>query len=227
MLAKKKKLTRKEIKEDKLVTSFYEAQEFYKKYQKQILIAVGVIAAIVIAVIVYNNKIADENQQAATALSRIMPSYKSGNYKEAIEGKPGTNVIGLRQIVENYGGSEEGEVARIFLAHSYYMLGKYQQALKEYEDYSGSIDLFRSTAFAGTGACYEALGDNEKAADKFREAAFVTKDNPQNAGYLLEAGIDYRSIGKAEKAKKYFRIIKKEYSKTDVGKKIDQYLESF
>jgi tetratricopeptide (TPR) repeat protein len=222
--AKKKKITRKAIKEDKLVTSFYKVQEFYLKYQKQILIGAGTVAIIILAFVIYSNKIQQENQDASLALSRIMPSYNAKNYKEAIEGKAGTNIIGLKQIVENYGSSEQGESAKIFLAHSYFMLGKYDDALKYYEDYSGSIDLLRSTAYAGAAACYEAKGDLEKAADLFRDAAFVTKSNPQNANYLLDAGLDYHRLGKNDKAKEYFKIIKKDYKKTEVGRKIENYL---
>ncbi len=224
MLAKKKKITRKAIKEDKLVTSFYEVQEFYFKYQKQILIAAAAIAIIILAAVIYSNKIQQENQDASLALSRIMPSYKAQAYKEAIEGKPGTNIVGLKQIVEDYGSSEQGETAKIFLAHSYFMLGKYDEALEMYKDYSGSIDLFQSTALAGAAACYEAKGELEEAANYFRDAAFVTKTNPQNANYLLNAGLDYHKVGKNEKAKEYFNIIKKEYAKTEVGKKINNYL---
>ena len=36
MLAKKKKLSKKEIKEDKLVTTFYEAKSFYEENQTKI-----------------------------------------------------------------------------------------------------------------------------------------------------------------------------------------------
>ena len=224
MLAKKKKITRKEIKEDKLVTSFYQVQEFYYKYQKQILVAAGLVAIIILAFVIYSNKIQQENQEASAALARIMPSYKAKNYKEAIEGKAGTNVEGLKQIVEDYGSSEEGETAKIFLAHSYYMLGQYDNALKYYEDYSGSIDLFRSTALAGAASCYEAKNNIQKAAELFRDAAFVTKTNPQNVNYLLRAGLDYHQLGKNEEAKKYFNIIKNEYYKTEIGKKIENYL---
>ncbi len=224
MLAKKKKITRKEIKEDKLVTSFYQVQDFYFKYQKQILIAAGAIAVIILAFVIYSNKIQQENQDASVALARIMPSYKAKNYKEAIEGKAGTNIIGLKQIVENDGSSETGESAKIFLAHSYYMLGQYDNALKYYKDYSGSIDLFQSTALAGAAACYEAKGNIQKAAEFFQDAAFVTKENPQNVNYLLRAGLDYHQIGKNEEAKKYFNVIKKEYYKTEIGKKIENYL---
>lgn len=223
MLAKKKKIYRKQIKEDKLVTSFYELQELYLKYQKQILIAAAAIAVIVVAYVLYGNKMQQENTEATTYLSRALPYYKNNQFNLAINGKPGTKVIGLKQIVEDYGSSEAGESAKIFLGNSYYMLGKYDEALQAYEDYSGSIDLFQAAAYAGQAACYEAKNDPENAAEFFKKAAFVSKVNPQNPNFLLQAGLDYLDLGNKNKAKEMFEIIKQQYAKSDVGLNIDKY----
>jgi len=224
VLAKKKKIYRKQIKEDKLVTSFYELQEIYLKYQKQVLIAVAAIAVLVVAYILYGNKMEQENTEATTYLSRVLPLYKNNQFKLAIEGKPGTKVLGLKQIVEDYGSSDAGESAKIFLGNAYYMLGKYDDALQVYEDYSGSIDLFQAAAFAGAAGCYEAKNNPEKAAEYFKKAAFISRTNPQNPNFLLQAGLDYLDAGNKNKAKEMFEIIQRQYSKTDVGLNIDKYL---
>ncbi len=224
MLAKKKKIYRKQIKEDKLVTSFYELQDVYLKYQKQILIAVSAIAVIIVAYVLYGNKMAQENIEATTYISRVLPYYKTNQFKLAIDGKPGTKVIGLKQIVEDYGSSDAGESAKIFLANAYYALGKYDEALEAYEDYSGSIDLFEAASLAGQAACYEAKNNPEKAAEYFRKAAFVSETNPQNPNFLLQAGLDYFDLGNKNKAREMFEVIRQKYSKSDVGLNIDKYL---
>lgn len=50
MVQKKKKLKKKEIKEDQLVTSFYKAQEYFETNKQKILISVGAIAIIILAI---------------------------------------------------------------------------------------------------------------------------------------------------------------------------------
>ncbi|MCK5456213.1 MAG: hypothetical protein KAI45_03735, partial [Melioribacteraceae bacterium] len=156
MLAKKKKLSKKEIKEDKLVTTFYEAKGFYEENQTKILAALGTLAIIIVAIVLYINKVESNNEIASIELSRVIPSYNSGVYQEAIEGKPGTKVLGLRKIADEYGGSEQGELARIYLANSYYFTGQLDNALDEYDAYSGSDDLMISSALAGKASVYEA-----------------------------------------------------------------------
>lgn len=224
MLAKKKKLSKKEIKEDKLVTTFYEAKSFYEENQSKILAIVGVLAALVVAVVLYTNKVESNNEIASIELSRVIPSYNSGSYQDAIDGKPGTQVLGLRKIVDEYGGSEQGELARIYLANSYCFTGQLDIALDEYDSYSGSDDLMISSALAGKASVYEAKSDYESTAEFYSKAASISEYNPSNPGYLLMAGINYLKVKNFDKAKVSLEKIKKEYQTSLASREVDRYL---
>ncbi len=224
MLAKKKKLSKKEIKEDKLVTTFYEAKSFYEENQTKILAAVGVIAAIIVAVILYTNRVESNNLAASVELSRVLPSYNAGLYQEAIDGKPGTKVLGLIKIVDEYGGSEQGELARIYLANAYYFTGQYDKALEQFDDYSGSDDLMIASALAGKASVYAEKSDYESAAEFYSKAANVSKYNPSNAEYLLQAGINYIKSKDFEKAKIALEKIKKDYKASLASREVERYL---
>lgn len=224
MLAKKKKLSKKQIKEDKLVTSFYNARKFYEDNQSRVLIVLGAVAAIIVAIIWYNSKVTQDNHSAALELSRIYSIYDSGSFQEAIEGKPGTNVTGLRSIVDNYGGSEQGETARIYLANAYYFLGDYENAKKEYDGYSGSNKQLVASAYAGIAACLEAEGDYKGAADYYLNAADVYEFNPTNADNLLNAGKNYIKNENYEKAEEILNRIKEDYAQSAASRDVDRYL---
>ena len=128
MFTKRKKISKKQIKEDKLVTSFYEAKSFYQENQSKILIGLGVIAFLVVAILWYTNKNNEDNSLASIELNRVMPLYDGGSFQEAIDGRSGTNILGLKKIVDSYSGTENGELARVYLANSYYLLGKFDEA---------------------------------------------------------------------------------------------------
>ncbi|RKY92305.1 MAG: hypothetical protein DRQ13_10510, partial [Ignavibacteriae bacterium] len=136
MITKKRKLSRKEIKEDKLVSFVYKAQSFYEDYKNKIFTYGAVVVVAVAVAYFYVNQQRADNENAGVELSRTMVLYDQGAYLQAIEGQQGTNIIGLKKIVEEYGGTENGESAKIFLANSYSFLGNYEEALKYYEDYS-------------------------------------------------------------------------------------------
>ena len=224
MLAKPKKISRKKVKEDKLVTFYSKTLEFYEKYQTKIIIAVGAIAVVILAMVLYSNKMEQDNLTATTELSRVIPLYESGSYQEAIDGTPGTNVVGLKEIVDQYGGTEQGEVAKIYLANSYMYLGKIDEALEAYNDYSGSNKLFKAAALAGKAGCYASKGEYGKAADYYEDAANVSENNASNPDYLLKAGINYIEVDKNENAKTVLERIKKDYSSTIYLSNADRYL---
>jgi tetratricopeptide (TPR) repeat protein len=128
------------------------------------------------------------------------------------------------KIVDDYSGTEQGEIAKVYLAHSYYYQEDFSKALEYYDSYSGNNNLFKATALAGKAACYEALKDHELAAKYYKDAAFISEFNPSNSEYLLRAGLNYLDAGNKDEAKNVFTRIKEDYSTTQVGRQIDKYL---
>jgi len=224
VLKQKKKLQKKQLKEDKLVTTFTQVQEFYEDNQKIILGVVGAVAALILILFFYINKLENENLTATAELSRVLPAYENGGYQEAIDGKPGTNIIGLKSIVDLYSGTNQGELARIYLANAYFFLGQIAEAQKEFEDYSGSSLELKASAKAGVASCQESMSAFGDAASNYEKAADYNEFNPLNAEYLLFAGINYINSDQAEKAKEVLTKLKKDYSSSVAGREADRYL---
>lgn len=224
MLTKKKKLSRKEIKEDKLVSTYYKAYGYFEENRNRVLILAGALIAIIALVYFYINNRMENNRMAGIQLSRVMNLYDQGSFLEAIEGREGTNIIGLKKIVDEYGSTENGELSKIYLANSYNFLGRTDEALRYYEDYSGSSKIFKSTAFAGRAGIYAVKGEYTKAADNYLKASRITKGNPLNAEYMLNAGINYINAGEEEEAKELLNKIKTDYPTSTAFREVDRYL---
>jgi len=224
VLAKRKKITKKEMKEDKLVTYYYKAKELAKEYQGKILIGLGVVAVIVVAVILMNQNAAKNNLKANALMAKVIPLYEAGQYREAIDGKKLENISGLKQISDEYGSSEAGEMAKLYLANAYYLIGEFENALKYYKEFSGSGDVFKATSYAGIAACHEAKKENKDAADYYKKAASISKSNTNNAEYLLKAGINYIAAKQNSDAKELFIKIKEDYKTSMVAYEVDKYL---
>jgi len=223
MLTKRKKLSRKEIKEDKLVTTYYKALAFFEENKNRLAMYAGILAVVILAIVLFMNNKKKNNEIAGTELARVMNVYDSGNYLEAIEGRAGTKLIGLKKLVESYGSTENGEIAKIYIANAYNNLGKLEDANKYYQDYSGSNKIFKATALAGQ-ASYQAYKKNyEKAADLYKKAAFVSDADVLNPEYLLQAGTNYMAAGKNSDAKELFDKIKKDFTTSTAFREIDKY----
>lgn len=224
MLEKKKRISKKEIKQDTLVTSYYKAYNFFLENQVKILIGVSAVALVVVAIILYSNKKANDSIIAASLLAKVIPTYETGQFQQAIEGQKSTNMIGLKEIVDKYGSTDAGEAAKIYLANCYYNTGKFEEAMENFEDYGGSAPLFKATALAGEAAYYEWKKDFEKAAEFYQRAAKTSVSNPSNAEYIMKAGINLVKVGKKEEAKSLFQVIKQDYKTTSIAQEVDRYL---
>jgi tetratricopeptide (TPR) repeat protein len=224
MLTKKKKFSRKEIKEDKLVEFYYKSQSFFTENKNKVFTYAIVMAAVVLAVIYYVNYRSTQNEEAGTHLAKVMGFYDSGSYLEAIEGKQGSDVIGLKKLVSEYGSTENGETAKIYLANSYANLGQVEEAFKYYEEYGGDIDIYIAASLAGQASYYSYKIEFEKAADLYLKASHVAKNNVLNPDYLLQSSINSLNAGNKDQAKSVLQTIKDDYKTSAAFSQVDRYL---
>lgn len=232
MLKPKKKLTKTEIKQDTLLTSYAKLTSYYDQYKKYVNYGITALIAIIVVIVIYvNNKNAND-EKAATELGKIFSIYDRGSsdpqqYQLAIDGQPERGLMGLKSIVDNYGNTSSGEVARFYLAHAYMNLDKTDEALKAFDSFSSDNDLLTASAYAGMAACYEKKNDIEKAASYYEKAARTAADQSSTPEYLNSAAICYGKNGEKEKAVSIFKRIKKEYPKSQVAREVDRYISQF
>ncbi len=224
MLEKKKKISKKEIQEDKLVTSYYQFMDFYNEHQTKILLGLAIIAIIIVGSVFYVNNLEEQNLKANTEMSRVLKLYEEKNFQDAVSGIPGTNITGFLSIADRYSGTEQGEIAKIFVGNCYTFLGRFDDAKRYYEDYSGDDAIYKAAALAGIAGYYEEKSEFEKAASYFENAANVNENVVGNPTYLLNAGINYKKVGKEEKAKELFERIKDDYQRSTEATQADRYL---
>ncbi|MDZ7765324.1 MAG: hypothetical protein U5K00_13000 [Melioribacteraceae bacterium] len=82
----------------------------------------------------------------------------------------------------------------------------------------------QAASLAGIGACYEAKGDNEQAADYYEDAAFIYENNPQNSEYLLNAAINYIHSDAYGNAEDLLNTLKEKYENSSQAREADKYL---
>lgn len=224
MLKPRKRITKKELKQDKLVTMYFTVTEFLRKNKK---IMSGVATGLVIAAIVvvaYMNNIRSQNNKAATELSGVLSAFNGGAYQVAINGDPTQNVRGLKSIVENYGSSETGQQAKIYLADCYYYLGDYADAMKYFKDYDGSDKFLQASAYAGMAEVYAIQKEYSKAAKYYQRAAEVDSKNFLAPQYLVGAARNYIKTGDKEMAISLLTRVKKDFPNSQYASSVNMLL---
>jgi tetratricopeptide (TPR) repeat protein len=232
MLKPKKRVTKKEMKQDGLITAYAQVTSFYYDYKKYISYAITGIVVIVIAVFVYVNNRRANNEKAASEIGKVYAIYDAASttpaqYKTAIEGMPERGIMGLKNIVANYGGTESGELARFYLANAYFGLRQYDEALKQFEDFSGGDKLLQGSALAGAAACYEAKGNYSKAASLYDKAASKSSSSIVSPDYLNSAAHCYALAGEKDQAVVLYKRLKKEYPTSSFAHEAERYITQY
>jgi tetratricopeptide (TPR) repeat protein len=227
MLRPSKKITRKELKEDKLVSTYSTVTSYYEQNKRTISIALLAAAIVIAAIVIYVRNRADANEKAHAALGAISGYIDNGQYQTAIDGVPGRNIQGLRAIVENFGNSPGGELARFQLASSLLALGKYDEALEHYKSFSPPNALLESGRRAGLGACYEARKEYEDAGSEFEKAAAADPKDPRVPEFLHNAARNYAAAGEKEKAVELWKRLKKSHPATPYGRDAERYIVQY
>ena len=224
MLRPKKKISKRELKEDTLVTWYVNVTTWYGKHRKNISIAITVVALAIIAVVVFLKNRSDNNERAMAQLGDVYAIFDSGQFQAAIDGVPERNIPGLKSIVENYGNSPSGELARFYLANAYYQLGHYDEALRQFEEFSASDEMLTVSRYAGIAECFEAKGAYKEAAENFERAATKYAKDVNAAENLNNAARNFGLVGEKEKAIELYKRLKKNYPTSVYAREADRFI---
>jgi len=227
MLKPKKGISRREIKEDKLVTTYFKTRGWIEQNKRLVSYAVGIpIALLAIFLMVENNR-RQNNDRATTDLAKVYHLFDQGQYQLAIDGLPQENIRGLQSIVDDYGSTQTGEMAKMYLADSYFNLKEYDKALKYFQGVDVSDKFLSSSALAGEASCFEAKGNHEEAGNFFEQAASKYMTALQAPDDLFKAASNYSLAGKKDKAAEMLRRLKKDFPTSAYARDIDRYLVQF
>lgn len=224
MLQAKKKISKREMKQDALISSYVKATTFYEQHKKNIMIGVGAVIVLIIALVVIADRRAENNARAMTELGKVFPVYDANQFQLAIDGAPERNIPGIKSIVEDYGSTPSGELARFYLANAHYHLGNYDEALKAFDDFSPPTDLLAVSRLAGMAACFEAKGKYGEAASNFERAASRYAKDVNVAENLFHAARNYGLAGNKDRALELYKRIKKDFPKSTYARDIDRYI---
>ncbi|MCX6639083.1 MAG: tetratricopeptide repeat protein [bacterium] len=216
-----KRITKKELKEDKFVTTFFKAQKYLQDNQATILkIVGGVLLLAVITVFWISSKSRAEDQA----------SYELGIAE--LKMQQSTPIVAaeeLSKIAEKYRGTSSGDHALVLTAQLKLQAGQVDEALKAYEDYlkHGSKNKYLyPAALDGKAACLESKSKFEEAAQLYLKAAASEKNLFAAPQYHLDAARCYKALDQNDKAVAQYKLVISEYPKTafaeDAQKKLKE-----
>jgi TolA-binding protein len=127
-------------------------------------------------------------------------------------------------IIDNYGRTPAGNLAKYYAGISYLHLGKYKEAISYLEDFKTGDLLLKPVATGAIGDAYAEQGNKEKAAKYYADAAEINTNAFTTPIYLLKLGRMYEQLGNKEKALATYQTIKEKYGDSNEGRLVEKYI---
>jgi tetratricopeptide (TPR) repeat protein len=201
-MAKKKRLKRKDIKEDQLVTVALRLSRLVQEHFTKVVSGIVVLIAAV-AIILFSAQARRNGASAADReFSLAMNQYQMGDREQA-----GT---AFANVADQYSG-EAGTTARYFLGECRMAQFRFEEAIDAYERYlakAGDKADFSVAAKIAVSLCYEGLGQFDKAAEVADDLSkTMDPEDPRYNDVLYNAGVFYRDAGNRATALEFFRRV--------------------
>jgi TolA-binding protein len=221
MLRPTKKIHRKEIKEDALVTNYFRARKWYDRFNRQVHIALIVLlaAAAIGMLMARSRRGAEANAQDRLGLAE--QAYFMNDYARVVKD--------MEPIIKVYPGTRAAGNAAFYMANSYFFQANYAEAEKYFKmvtDHYDQNPLFSASSLAGLAAIEESRNQSLKAAGLYEKAGKKYPDLHSAPFYLKEAARCYLAAGKKDEAHQLLDRIQKKYPDSAVGEEAKWLRES-
>lgn len=204
----KSKLTKKELKQDRLVEYTVKVESFYNQNRKWVTGVLTAVVVVIIAAVVINRSQHSAQLEESYELTLAKMNYGTGKLDEARQS--------FEKIASQYSGNSAGE-ARLFLARIAFEQGDYAGAeagFKMYVDDYSIDETLDAAAVSGLAASLEAQGKLDEALEQYRQLADRFPNIPFAPQSLLQVARLAQKLNQPDKAKQALQQIIDDYSES-------------
>jgi predicted negative regulator of RcsB-dependent stress response len=201
------------------------AKDFWGRYGKMVLIASAAVILLCGGSLAYKYLVKGPNEEKAVeAMFKAEEYYRVDSLKPALNGD-GINA-GFLKIINNYGGTKAGNLARFYAGDIYLKTGDFNNAVKYLKDFSTDANQVQARAYKLLGDAYAEQGKNADALSSYKKAAHhFEKDDANSSEYLFMAAYFADRVMKdKDEAIDLFKELKEKYSRTEKGFEAEKYL---
>jgi TolA-binding protein len=201
-----------------------QAEDFFEKYQKQIMIGVTALVVIVGGYLSYRNLVIKPKQREVTE-QMAQAEWQFGRDSFALAlANPGAGFPGFADIVKNYGGTTGGNAALYYAGICCLNMGQFDAAISYLEDFSASGELTPAMKYGALGDAYAEKGDLGKALGLYKKAANENGNEVITPYFLKKVALLSEKQGKPGDAKAAWSKIKSEYPGAPEAGDAEKYL---
>lgn len=220
-MATKEKDTNKELEVEEIVSR---SEQFIENHSKKIIYGIIAIAVVVAAVLgIKHGYLIPQEKKATAAMFKGEQYFARDSFALALNGN-GTDYPGFEAIIDQYGSTDAGNLAKAYAGICYFKMGDTQKALDLLKSFSGKDNMISPAITGLIGDCYVNLGNTKDGISYFEKAAKEADNDVVSPVYLKKAGIAYESLKDYNNAVKAYSTIKDKYYASMEASDIDKYI---
>ncbi|CAL1518324.1 tetratricopeptide repeat protein [Chitinophaga sp. MM2321] len=206
-----------------LEASMHRAEDFFLQNKNVIIIAVVAVVLVVGGFFGYNHFVKQPKENKAQEMIFHAQNYFAvDSFKLALNGDG--NNYGFLQVVDKYGSTQAGNLAKYSAGVCYIRLGEFQKGIDMLKSFSSADLLLQPTAFGLIGDAYMELNKTTEGIESYKKAGHYNDNELTAPVYLFRAGMALEKAGKAAEAVTIYKEIKAKFPLTNEGREMDKYL---
>lgn len=162
----------------------------------------------------YRYWMSSQDDLAQKEMFQAVRYFEADSLDLAMEGDG--NNLGFKQLIEDYGMTEAGNLANYYAGAICLKQGKFQLAIFYFEDFSSPDELVQARAYSLMGDAYMELKKYEEAATYYDKAAAYKPNKFFTPTYLMKAGLAHEKANHKDLAiKAYQRVVDEFWDSSD------------
>lgn len=200
------------------------AKGFWAKNQKPVSIAVIALIVIFGGWYAYNNYVvAPKEEEAEKTMFKAEEYFRQDSLNLALKGDQFNR--GFIYIINNYGSTKAGKLAKYYAGICYLRTGNFNKAVEYLKDFTTDAKQLQMMDYGALGDAYSELNKNDDAINYYKKAAEeFTDDANMSSEYLFRAALKSEVIGKTGQALDLYKELKQKYPTTERGFAADKYI---
>lgn len=208
---------------EQIESTLGKTEMFIEKNRNTIMVVLGIIIVVVLAIFGVKKFIVEPREaEAQTAIFRAEQLFENDDYATALNGDG--NIAGFMDIINEYGGTKTGNLARYYAGICYLNTGDFENAIKYLGEFKGKDQIVRPLATGAMGDAYLELDNAAEAAKCYEKAAKESANSFTSPMFLMKAGLAYEMVENYQKALDMYKTIKVDYPNSNEGFSIEKYI---
>lgn len=206
------------------VTEFLSKSEvFLEQNRKKIITCVAVVALVVVAIFALRHYYFQPREVTASEEMFVAENnFLQGNFEKALNGD--SLSLGFLDIIDSYGRTKAGNLARYYAAICQMNLGQYDEALSLLKKYKGRDLMTKAEAEMLRGDAEAELENYEAALRHYEKAADINPNMATTPAARFKAALVMMKLDENSRAVEVLESIRRDYPESAEASEVDKYI---